>query len=724
MGKSLVIVSNRLPVSVKKVNGKLEFYPSVGGLATGLSSYAERRGTKWIGWPGLPCDDLSQSERKQIAKELSKHRCYPVYLNSKQLAEFYNGYSNSVLWPLFHELEIKTGNTPKNWKAYREVNQLFTQETLRLSKSGNTIWVHDYQLLLMPGLLRLERPKDNIGFFLHIPFPDVIAFENLPHARSLINGMLGAGLVGLHTAAYVRNFLAVCQNLHIGVAEAGKVALPDRVVRVTEFPMGIDYSKFAEATKQRAVRKAHRALRRKYRRRKVIATVDRLDPTKGLAERLEAYQQLLRDNPQLHGKVVMVMLAVPSRAEIQEYKTLKVRVERLVEQINNQYGSRRWQPVEYMYQTLPFEQLAALYQRADIAFIAPLRDGMNLVAKEYLASKPNHDGVLVLSETAGAAEELKEAIQVNPAEPQTLVDGLHKALTMPKADLRRRATTMQKHIEQFTVQDWAERFMNSLQQPIEAPLHRTRNLGKNQLKKLVADYNQAKKRLFLCDYDGVLREFTNAPGQATPSGHLLKLMERLSSDPMNEIVIVSGRQKTDLEKWFGNLPLALAAEHGALFRRAGGKNWHRTSSSGLKWQRMVVDLFEYYASLTPGAHVEQKDWSIVWHYRSASPYYAHKHLVAIRRLIKPLAKQFNLSTQEGHKILEVRPADINKGTIAQEWLIHDHDFILAIGDDATDEDMFAALPPTAYTIKVGRGQTVARFRMPDVSHVLRLLDKL
>lgn len=721
---NLVIVSNRLPVSVKKTDGKLEFYMSTGGLATGLSNYTERRGTKWIGWPGLPSDDLTDAEKKRIARELKKQRCYPLFLTKKQIDEYYNGYSNGVLWPLFHDLDHKP-HPAKEWQAYRQVNGLFAEEVLRLSKPKSTIWVHDYQLMLVPRLLRRAGRDDRIGFFLHIPFPESKLFAELADAKSLLRGILGADLAGFHTRGYTHNFLAACDDQLNLLGQGGELLVGERTVRATEFPMGIDYARFSAATRQRSSRLKARRLRRKYPGQKVIVSVDRLDLTKGLVERLKAYQTLLHDHPELHGKVTMVMIVAPSRTDIPEYKRLKTRLDKLLANIGREFGRPGWQPVDFRYETVPLDEVMTYYQMADIAFITPLRDGMNLVAKEFIASKRRNDGVLVLSETAGAAEELRDAVLVNPRKSKTMVEGLQKALTMPRRELRERARHMNDQLKEFTVQNWASNFMNTLQKPraAKSPII-TLTLTEKRTSELRAAYNQAGRRLLLLDYDGVLRNFVNDPSAATPSRQLLRLLENLSSNPLNDVVIVSGRSKKDLADWFGNLPLALAAEHGAFWRRKGGKNWHQTSHTNSKWYKEVRDLFNYYAAATPGASVEQKDASLVWHYRTASPYYSQKNLVAIRRLLKPLVKRYGLVEQAGHKVLEVHPADVSKGRVSREWLIHDHDFLLALGDDATDEDMFAALPPHAYSIKVGRGQTAANYRLKNVDEVLSLLGKL
>lgn len=719
----LVIVSNRLPVSVKKTNGKLEFFSSTGGLATGLSSYTKKRGTKWLGWPGLPSDDLTEAEKAKITRELKKQRCYPIFLTKQQIDEFYNGYSNGVLWPLFHELPHRS-HPAKDWKAYRQVNEQFADEILRLSNPGSTVWVHDYQLMLVPRLLRRAGRDERIGFFLHIPFPDPKVFSELKEAKNLLRGILGADLAGFHTRGYTQHFLDAC-DAELGLLnQGGQLLMGERTVRATEFPMGIDYARFTAATKARGSRLKAQLMRRKYRGQKVIVSVDRLDLTKGLEERLKAYQTLLRDNPELHGKVTMVMIVAPSRTDIPEYKRLKTKLDKLLVAIDKEFKTDRWQPVDFRYETVPLDEVMTYYQMADIAFITPLRDGMNLVAKEFIASKRRNDGVLVLSETAGAAEELRDAVLVNPRSTKTMVAGLQKALTMPKRELKRRARHMDEQIKEFSVQKWAENFMDSLQKPRSIRPARVQSVTPRITRRILDVYRHTDKRLLLLDYDGVLRTFTRNPGDAKPTAEVQKLLKRLTADPKNDVMIVSGRARTDLSDWFGHLDIALAAEHGALLRRKGGKNWHRTSSSDLAWRSDIIELFKYYADLTPGASVEQKEWALVWHYRNASPYYSQKHLVALRRLLKPLAKEHGLQIIEGKKVLEVRPRDVNKRRAAQEWVIHDHDFILAIGDDTTDEDMFMALPTTAFSIKVGHGQTAANYRIKDVPAVLDLLGKL
>ncbi|HSX05802.1 MAG TPA: bifunctional alpha,alpha-trehalose-phosphate synthase (UDP-forming)/trehalose-phosphatase [Candidatus Saccharimonadales bacterium] len=724
----LVIVSNRLPMSVRKVNGKLVFEQGLGGLATGLSGYIARTGTKWIGWPGIASDDLSKAEQAEIAQQLRKKHCYPVFLTAQQVRDYYTGYSNSVIWPLFHNLPLETPRA-RFWQSYRQVNQLFADETLRLCKPGSTIWVHDYQLMLVPQLLRRAGRDDKIGFFLHIPFPATSLLQTIPDAKRLLRGMLGADLVGFHTPSYGQDFLACCDALLGLSGHKQRVLVGSRPVSVAEFPMGIDYARFAAATQQPGKRGAMRELHRRYGNRKVIVTVDRLDLTKGLVERMRAYQQLLRQHPSFRGKVVMAMIVAPSRMDVVAHQRLGARLFKILDEIKVEFATPSWQPVDFIYRPVPLDEVMMLYRVADVAFIAPLIDGMNLVAKEFLASKQRGKGVLVLSETAGAAQELQDAILVNPKRLQTMVDGLARALDMPRRELRERARALQQQVQESTVQKWAGTFLRTLQQPVPLPRSfssHAKTLGLAQQRLLLANYRRAAKRLLIFDYDGTLSPLRKRPEEAVPTDKVLQLLRYLGSEPKNDVLLISGRSRQDLQEWFGDLPIALAAEHGALFRRAGGKNWHKTSahSDNKDWQTVVRDMFERYAALVPGAHVEQKEWALVWHYRTARPYAAQKNLVVLKRLLRPIARRYGLRIKEGSKVLEVHPNDINKGKTAQEWLIHDHDFVLAAGDDSTDEDTFTTLPASAYSIRVGRGRTAARFRVAGVAELLQLLGKL
>lgn len=719
-----IIVSNRLPVSVKRVNGKLEYYPSSGGLATGLSSFVNNPSGLWIGWPGIASDDLSEEDKIAIVDRLAIQNCYPVFLTQRQVEEYYNGYSNSVLWPYLHELPIYAKETESMWRAYREVNRLFAETTTMLAQEKCRIWVHDYQLLLVPQMLREHRPEVDIGFFMHIPYPSASNALKLPTAKRLIKGLLGSNLIGFHTNNYAQNFLEACQLTGVGAVVADKVISEERETEVTAFPLGIDYTKYSGAANSPKVKKEYRKLSQKYGKRKVILTVDRLDPTKGFVERLNAYRNFLEANPKWHKKVVMSMLAVPSRTDIKAYSDLKEQVEELVEVINKKFGVAGWRPIDYHYTSVPFERLSALYQIADVAFVSPIKDGMNLVAKEYIASNYGKSGVLILSRTAGAAQELKDAVLVNPKQPVELTKALKKALTMPKEELQKRLDTMHKHLSTHTVQSWTKSFLKDLNRAGKRSLHFTRNLTDKRMETIVGDFTAAKKRLIVLDYDGVLVPFSSKPNQARPSAQLKRILTNLGSDRNTDIAIISGRSEKDLEKWLGDLPVALAAEHGAAIRSGPSTKWRSIINKDTAWKSSIKPILDKYAAQASGSFVEEKKYSLVWHYRNTSSYFAQKYSVIIKRNLGGIAKKMGLKIHAGHKILEIKPALINKGVATKFFLSKSHDFILAIGDDYTDEDIFKALPKDSYTIHVGPEATNANWRVKNSDKALEILFKL
>ena len=721
----VIIVSNRLPVSVKKVDGKLSFSQSVGGL-TGISSYAEDKKRVWIGWPGIASDNLTDEDRQEIVAELAKHKCRPVWLSQRQIDDFYSGYSNSVLWQAFHSIDRTRKSNPNHkrwWQAYRGVNHEYAEAVLNVSETGSKIWIHDYQLLLLPELVRAGRPDISIGFFLHIPFPQVKAFGRLPEHKKLIAGMLGADVIGFHTPDYVTNFLDMAQADGLAEVDNNQLVYQDRLVRIGDFPMGIDYQKYSSANKSEAVKAAIKHYSKRYNKMKVILAVDRLDPSKGLVERLQAYGVFLQKYPKARGKVVFAMVAAPSRADVPAYQRLAKKLRQTAEDINMQWGTPNWQPIDYINKSIPFEEVTALFQIADVAFITPLRDGMNLVAKEFVASA-NKNGVLILSETAGASKELEDALIVNPRKPEELADALNKALSMRRRELRRRLKRMRRQLAANTVQDWAKDFVAVLNQPLPGTPTITRPLRARLQTRMAAEYKQAKKRLLFLDYDGSLIPFHDVYLDAKPPKALIHLLTKLGNDPRNTVVMISGRSPNDLEKWFGNLPISLVAEHGASLKVAGHKKWQIIEEPDTAWKYSVLPVLERYTAQTPGARVEVKPHNLAWHYRASPPYYAQKYAVTIKRVLKPILKQYGLELMQGNKVLEIKNPQISKAKAAERWLSKSYDFMLTIGDDTTDEELFEAVPDAAYGIKVGRGRTHAPYRLHSHKEVNALLRQL
>lgn len=725
--QKFIIVSNRLPVSVSRVDGKLTFTPSTGGLATAMSSLETEGGERlWIGWPGIASDDLTAAEKALITRKLRGYGCFPVFLSEEQIKHFYDGYANATLWPLFHYFQSLAVFNKDFWLSYRAVNAAFKKATLKHAAPDATIWIHDYHLMLLPQMLRSALPHSLIGFFLHIPFPSFEIFRLLPDRKEVLEGLLGADLVGFHTYDYTRHFTSSvlrtlgCENHH------GVMTLGGRQVVADAFPIGIDYKKFQQTVKEKTVVQEAASLKEHYHGQRIILSVDRLDYSKGIPERLEAFEQFLEHNPKYHKKVVLLVVAVPSRVEVGAYKDLRDQIEQTVSRINGRYAAVDWTPISYQFKGLPFEQVAALYAQADIALVTPLRDGMNLVAKEYVAAKQNNPGVLILSEMTGAVGELPEALTINPYNTEAIVSAIKQALVMPQREQKRRLRLMQRRLAHYTAQRWADDFIEQLKyagQPADEEMGKLLSVADQQ--ELRAAFAGAKRRTILLDYDGTLRHFVSSPDykKAAPPKALLALLKKLSQLPATDVTIVSGRTRQALDAWFKSLPVNLVAEHGFFVKHEG--EWSGRDVDFATCKQALLPVLERYAERTPGAQIEEKNFALVWHYRNVTPELAYARNTNLRHELENLLDGIDIGVFSGNKILEVKPRGINKGTAASGLATESGaDFVLCIGDDRTDEDMFTALPDTAYTVKVGPGDTEARYQLRSVDDALALLRSL
>ena len=718
----LIIVSNRLPVSASKVSGRVKFKKSVGGLATGLGSFYKNYESVWVGWPGVASERL-KGQRNEVSEELAKENCVPVFLSQKDVEQYYYGFSNKTLWPLFHYFTEYVVYDKTFWHAYENVNREFLKTILKIAEKDDTIWVHDYQLLLLPAMIREKMPDVSIGFFLHIPFPSFEIFRTLPWRDEILDGMLGADLIGFHTYDYATYFLDSVRRLRGFENTFGRINIKDRIIKVDAFPMGIDYEKFSSASKDPSVQKSVKYIKRIVGDRKIILSVDRLDYTKGILQRLKSFDKFLDTYPQYKGKVVMILVAVPSRTHVERYAQLKREVDEAVGNINGKYGAIDWIPVWYMYRALPFNRLAGLYVASDVAPITPLRDGMNLIAKEFIATKTDGKGVLILSEMAGAAKELDGAIIINPNNEEEIVKALKEALEMPVKEQIERNRMMQRRLSRYTVVKWAEDFMKVLKE--------VKDMQKNYLSKqiteevereIVQKFNESKEKLLLLDYDGTLIPFASKPGYAKPDRGLIRLLKTLSERAT--VVIASGRDRDTLSDWFGKLNVGLVAEHGVWIKDAGD-TWRQIAPLDNKWKDEIRPILEFYTDRTPGSFIEEKDYSLVWHYRNVQKELAMTRVGEIKSVLTNIAMNLGIEILDGNKVIEFKNIGVNKGSAAMHWIRRKNwDFILAGGDDVTDEDLFEVLPKDAYSIKVRRGVSKARFDVDSYKKFRSILKKM
>ncbi len=722
LSMKIIIIANRLPVKIERNEDQFLIERSEGGLATGLGSLETEAEKYWIGWPGIYTDE--QSEKDEITAKLHELNFHPVFLSAGQIENYYEGYSNSTIWPLCHYFFSYIEYKADYWETYKQVNTLFCNEALPFIESGDIVWVQDYQLMLLPKMIRNEKPNANIGYFHHIPFPSYELFRVLPEREEVLEGLLGADLIGFHTHDYMRHFISAIYRVLDLNCSLDEINLNDRIVHVDAFPMGINYELYHEAPTLPEVKEKAIMLRQKLGDKSIILSVDRLDYSKGILHRLSGFARFLENNPAYHEKVSLAMIVVPSRDNVGMYADLKMKIDQTIGEINGKYARLGWNPIYYFYRSFSFEELIAMYDIADIALVTPLRDGMNLVAKEYLATKRNNTGILILSEMAGAAIELQDAIIINPNDTDEIEKAILQALTMSDTEEKERLQKMQEKISTHTVKKWANDFVQELVS-IKAQNNEIlqKIVGKRQLDQIKSAYDDASSRLILLDYDGTLAPFVRNPEEAAPSERLLGLLQEMTADKRNKVVINSGRNHQILDKWFNGLGLDFAAEHGVFYKDNG--IWHKNILDKIIWDNEIIDILQHTIDKTPRSQLEKKDAALVWHYRKVDVWLAElRAQQLINALIGPCSR-LNLQIVPGNKIVEIKPPDYNKGSeVLRRLQQQEYDFVLAIGDDTTDEDMFRALPSDGVSIKVGSFSPAAKYRIPFQSAVIPFLENL
>ncbi|HZJ55216.1 MAG TPA: bifunctional alpha,alpha-trehalose-phosphate synthase (UDP-forming)/trehalose-phosphatase [Myxococcaceae bacterium] len=715
----VLIVSNRLPVTVRADADGVEVQPSVGGVATGLRGPHERSGGLWIGWPGL-MDPLPEKDGPELAAKLEAMRLVQVALTREEVHRYYEAYSNGVLWPLFHYFASELPLEIEGFEEYERVNRRFAEAVIAHHQPGDLVWVQDYQLMRVPALIRTRLPEARIGFFLHIPFPSSETFRTLPQREQILEGLLGADVLGFHTAAYVRHFSSSVLRTTGAWTDVDRIPWRGREVRLGVFPMGVDAASWRELAGDPGVVEEMKTLRAGSQR--LLVGIDRLDYTKGIPRRLLAYEQLLLRHPELCEHVRLVQVAVPSRTGVGAYQGVRETVDALVGRINGRFATPNWSPVRYLARGLSPPEVTALYRAADVLVVTPIRDGMNLVAKEFIAARTDGDGVLVLSEFTGAAAELAEALLVNPYDVDGTAEALWRALQMPAEERHIRMTALRARVETYDVHRWSREFLDRLGSDLEPP-HALRPSTPSALAAAQARIRAAPSATLLIDYDGTMVEFAPTPDLAVPDSGLLALLEALARRYV--VHVVSGRRRDTLERWLGALPIGLHAEHGYWSRMPGG-HWHGAIIDPSSWLPQVRSILEEYAARTPGALVEEKTAGLAWHHRAADPEFGAAQAGDLLLHLATLLSNAPAEVLTGDHVVEIRPQGVNKGQVVQAVVAHAPrgTLVAALGDDRTDEDLFAAVPPGSISIHVGPAASRAELRVRNVTEARAFLRGL
>jgi len=713
----VINVSNRLPVQLGEVIKR-----SSGGLVSALDAVAEDRSLAWIGWPGAA---VPEDEQAEIRNRLwGDFRCQPVFLTDEEIRGYYDGFSNSSVWPLFHYMATYSEYDERWFEAYVKVNQKFAEEILNCASKEQPVWIHDYHLMLVPEMVRRARPDLKIGFFLHTPFPSYELFRCHPYREQLLEGLLGADLIGFHTFGYLRHFRSSLLRL-LGVeSELDRMNHKGRETRLGVFPIGINWRGFEAARASSEYREFLGDYEQLYANRKLVLSVERMDYTKGIPRKLQAIETFLELNPERRNSTTFMIIAVPSRGGVERYQDLQDEVEKTVGHINGRFATVENTPIHFIHNNIPMSQLTALYAVADVALVTPLVDGMNLVAKEFLACQDDrHAGVLILSEFAGAAQELFNATLVNPYSTMEVANAIREALETP-ADVRReRVFDMTEWVRRKDSVDWAKSFLAELTREVKPndatspslPITRT------TLAPLAGSVAGTRRALFL-DYDGTLTPIVRDPAMALPSQQLTALLGKLSKRPDLDVYIISGRKERFLQKHFGDYPFTLVAEHGYRVREPN-EDWKIFNDKvDLSWKEQISEILHLYADSTPGTRVENKTSALVWHYRQADPEFGRWKATELLGELREAAANMPVEIRQGKKIIEIGSQQVSKGAIVSHRMER-YAWALCAGDDKTDETMFELRDNRIITVKVGDGETSAGHRIGSPGDLIALLGE-
>jgi trehalose 6-phosphate synthase/phosphatase len=710
----LVVVSNRLPIRAMTTNGTTHFERAPGGLVSALDLALRKTGGTWVGWPGGPTRDPRTLDDHGRS---SGYRLVPIDLSTSEVRQYYLGFANRTIWPLLHSFPGRLELDRDEWTAYEKVNRRFAHATAETAEDGDLVWIHDYQLMRLALFLRATRPCLRIAFFLHVPFPPVDLFRILPWDRDLLQGLLACDLVGFHCSRYVTNFLDCAEQLLGARVDrvGGKVEHGERTVSVTALPIGIDYERFhelAEAANQE-VEKPHR----------IVLGVDRLDYTKGLPEKIRAFERLLETHPEYRESVILLQIAELSRDQVPEYRRLKRRVDELVGHVNGRFATSRWTPIQYIHGSESPESLAGLYRQADVLLVTALRDGMNLVAKEFVACQSEEPGVLVLSRLAGAAESMQEALLVNPYNVDAVAESLHAAFDMDLAERTERMRALQQRVRRFDVHDWTARFIERACAPI-VPM---RPLRREDFSAWLGSASEGQRLALFLDFDGTLAEIADHPADVRMSESVWSKLSDCADREDTDVAIVTGRALDDIRSIGAPKEVILVANHG--FEMEGrGLPPFRHPELEHHHEALQKAAHALRDDPTPGCWVEEKGASITYHYRNAS----NADQTAATARAREVAHDHGLHARAALCAVELRmPIDWGKGDAVLHVLRSKHgrswaENVEAIyaGDDETDEDAFRALQGLGVTFRVGRAElpTSAMHRLPNVDAVEALLD--
>lgn len=720
-----LIVSNRLPLNYDTKTQT--FTPSPGGLVSAIMGLDAKKVGQDFHWLGIMTDDVDEDLLEQLKKtKFDDITCHPIIVPKNTYNSYYNKYCNNVIWPLFHYERNLVYYSPSGWRNYIQINKMMANAIAKYAQKNDSIWIHDFHLMLVPGYLKELRPELKVGFFLHIPFPSSEIFRELPQREEILTSLATCDLVGFHDLSYLNHFKSSMSRI------IGEDNVTHTEKKWGVYPIAIDTPRFKKlASDERTKVKVAEFLQHKKDSQWILG-VDRLDYIKGLILKLRAFKDFLKRNPDQVGRVQLVQVVIPSRTDVAEYQNLKDRIEQLVSSINGEYGTPTYMPVQYLYHSVDNYELSALYQVSDVLFISSRRDGMNLVCLEYVASQmEDFEGSILLSEFAGAHSTLSYAISINPWDIEKTSEKIREALISPQEVRSARMRPMVEFLEKYTSSDWARIYLRDLTKEIVVK-ERSKAITSQNLMKWMRNVSN-KKVLFFCDLDGTLLPIAPHPSQVILPEETARTLEFISQNKNFEFVIVSGREKEFLQRYFLDRKhnFSLGACHGAyIYDKNIGKWQDLLVGETLKWKEEVEEILKLYTIRTPGSFIEDKGHALTWHFRSSPSQFAEFLAYKLFTELEENLKAYPVQVIRGKKVIEVKSMHANKGSFINYWLANlspqnRPDLIVALGDDTTDEDMFHALQEQkdypSFCVKVGKGVTQAKYYIQDQNKVTPLL---
>jgi trehalose 6-phosphate synthase/phosphatase len=714
-----IIVSNRLPYQYNAETNSLDL--SSGGLVTAITGIHSASQKIWLG--AVLEDELPhwQNVDRPDTTNLSYDM---VVVNNDEYDSYYNGFCNDVLWPAFHYQSERVQFRHDDWENYQRVNRLFAEKINEIAKPNDLIWIHDFQLALVPKYLKELNPELTIGWFLHVPFPSSELYLEIPVRNEILDGILASDLVGFHDYSYVRHFCSSVQRVFGIETSLFSINYNHHQVSIGVFPVSIDFNRFHDAAQiPGVVKKA-----KEYRNTDFLFLgVDRLDYSKGVDLKIKAYYHFLLEHPELHGKVSLIQVAVPTRQDVDEYVKLRLDIEQLVSEVNGRFATPAWAPIHYLFHPVSFEELMALYRAADCLVVTSKRDGMNLVSLEYVAAQSLSDpGIVLISEFTGAKSLLSQAIPINPRDVEGTAKKMFQAFEMSQSDRQHACQVMMEYLRNYTATDWAKAFITKLTDVVaKGQRHKIRYIKDSRafVHEYMEQYKPSKILLFI-DYDGTLVKIRKNPEDAVLDESDRSVLKKLSELPNVDVVVISGRDQFFLSEQLQGIDVYLAAEHGALF--FDKKSWKNLSlSDSTKWYGNTLQIMRDYTKQVPSSFIEQKNYCLCWHYRKSPSEFAEYQALKLHEELENGLSQFPARLIHGKKVIEVCAMEANKGVFVR-WFLENHadsEFGFALGDDRTDEDIFSELLDSSFeTIKVGLGPTLAKSRLSAQTAVLELLD--